>query len=340
MNSSERVNAAVGGRPADRRAVSLTLSLYGAGLTKCPLEQYYRDPLAYSRGQSAVYAAVRPDLLFGPFAFALLGEAFGSRVHFMKDQAPNLVGPVLGDAGADSVSRLEIPDITSHPNLLYLQRALQLMAAEFGPEVPVATAMLSPIDLPIMLMGIGGWLDTVLFDPDGVKRILAITQPFFVEMANALLAAGSAFVVLPAMFANPSIVTREIIAATAIPVLRESFAQVNGPMVIQSGGVRIGPFLDLFADLPNVTAAVVNDGEDLAEARRAAGPELTLIGNLEGPALIHRTPEEIQADCLRVLRECQADPYFILGSTGVDIAIDTPVENLLAWKRAVEIAAN
>ena len=56
--------------------------------------------------------------------------------------------------------------------------------------------------------------------------------------------------------------------------------------------------------------------------------------------LLGLTPEEIHADCLRVLRECRADPHFILGSTGADIAIDTPVENLLAWRHAVEIAAN
>ncbi|MCP4414546.1 MAG: uroporphyrinogen decarboxylase, partial [Gammaproteobacteria bacterium] len=39
MNSRERVLAAFHGKPMDRRAVSLVLSLYGARLTQCELPE-------------------------------------------------------------------------------------------------------------------------------------------------------------------------------------------------------------------------------------------------------------------------------------------------------------
>ena len=61
MNSMERIQAALAGKPVDRRAIAPVLGLYGARLTNCPLDQYYTDPAAYARGQSAVRETFQPD---------------------------------------------------------------------------------------------------------------------------------------------------------------------------------------------------------------------------------------------------------------------------------------
>ena len=63
MNSLERVTAALSGKSFDRRPVSITLSLYGARLTNCPLTTYYTDADEYFRGQEAVYKTFQPDIL-------------------------------------------------------------------------------------------------------------------------------------------------------------------------------------------------------------------------------------------------------------------------------------
>ncbi len=337
MNSLERVSGTLAGKPTDRRAISLVLSLYGAKLTGCPLAEYYHDPAAYARGQVAVRETFQPDILFGPFALPLEGAAFGSRVRFYQNQAPNLVRPILDSAA--ELEHLPLPDIESHPHLLYFQETIRQMAAEHGDEVPIAAIALNPVDLPIMLLGIGGWLETMLFDEAGTRRMLDITIPFFVRRVNALLAAGAAFVVMPAAFANPSIVTRDLITGVALPALQTAFAQVAGPLVIHSGGAPLARFLDLFAGLPNVAAFVLNGKDDPALARQKVGPDVTLIGNIEGPALLYRTAAEIQADCVSLLTACRNDPRFILGSSAADIAYDTPPAHIRAFCWAAEAAA-
>ena len=40
MNSMERIQATLAGKPLDRRAIAPVLGLYGARLTNCPLERY------------------------------------------------------------------------------------------------------------------------------------------------------------------------------------------------------------------------------------------------------------------------------------------------------------
>ncbi len=90
MNARQRVAAALNGEEADRRAFALTLSLYGARLTKMDAVDYFSDPKLYAAGQRAVVDLCAPDILFGPFAFALEAEAFGAIVERFHDAPPGL----------------------------------------------------------------------------------------------------------------------------------------------------------------------------------------------------------------------------------------------------------
>jgi len=337
VTGRERVQAAITGDIADRRAVSLTLSLYGARLTGCPLQTYYADPAAYADGQRAVRETFDPDILFGPFALPMEGAAFGSEISYYDNQAPNLARPVLADI--DALDRLIVPDVETHPGLIYFREAVRRMATEHGPEVPVAAVALSPVDLPIMLMGIEGWLATVLFQEDGTRRMLGRTVPFFVRRVNDLFAAGATFVLMPSAFINPRIVPRGVIERLALPAPRRAFAQVAGPLLMHSGGARLAPFLDLFVGLPNVVGFVVNSREDISLAREKAGPGPLLVGNIDGPGLHRENPHDIQAGAERLLRRHADDPHFILGTSAADIAYETPLSHIRAVGSAARSAS-
>jgi uroporphyrinogen decarboxylase len=337
MNSMERVLATIQGKKTDRRAVSITLSLYGARLTQCPLSEYFTNPAAYARGQSAVRETFRPDVLFGPFALPLEGEAFGSQLHFLDNYPPNLARGAI--SSADEIANLAVPDIDSHPKLTYFRESIHMMAKEHGKEVPVAAIALDPIALPVMIMGLDGWLNTLLFDEEGRKRMLELTVSHFVGWANSLLADGATFIILPGFVATPAVITRKIAEQIVIPVLKEAYSQVKGPMVIHSTGAPLSPFIDLFAGLPNVAGFLLNGGEDIARARVKAGEKPVLIGNIEGPDLGEHNPEDIMSECLEILKGSRDDPHFILGSSGADVSFDTPLENIHALKRAAETEA-
>ena len=61
MTGMERVLAALRGEPADRRAFTLALSLYGSRLSKCPTKEYFSDPRRYLEGQREVARRVGID---------------------------------------------------------------------------------------------------------------------------------------------------------------------------------------------------------------------------------------------------------------------------------------
>ena len=334
MNSIERVRATVEGRPVDRRAFSMTLSLYGARLTTCDLHDYYTDPAAYARGQAAVREAFEPDVLLGPFVLPFLGEAFGSRVRFHEDSLPTLKTPAISAAG--EIDRLATPNVETHPRLLYMRETVRRLATEHGRDVPVAAVALSPMDLPAMILGVGDWLQALLFDPEHARRVLDVTVPHFIQWMNALFADGATFVILPAAFVNSRIVTREIAQEIAAPALRAAFADVRGSIVLHHAGARMGAFLDLLAGLPNVVAFCIDGSDDPKEARGMIGAEPLLMTGPEGPRLLGRSAEGIRAECVAILRERRDDPRFILSTCAADIDMQTPPENIRAFREAVE----
>ncbi len=70
-------------------------------------------------------------------------------------------------------------------------------------------------------------------------------------------------------------------------------------------------------------------------AREKAGPDVTLFGGLDGPNIGKGTPQEIEAQCLALLTNRQNDPRFVLSTSGPDVAVTTPPENIRAMWQAV-----
>jgi uroporphyrinogen decarboxylase len=334
MNSMERVLATLGGKPLDRRAVAPILSRYGARLTDCPLDQYYTDPAAYARGQSAVLETFQPDVLFSPFNFPAIGLAFGSELHLFADQEPNVRRPAI--QSVEEWDKFVLPDPDTNPHLLFFREAISRMASETRGRVPVAAVLPPPIDLPILMMGLETWLETVLFDVDRAQQIVERMTPFFVHLANGLFEDGAALLALPCAFTSPAIVTRKIAATFGRPALKMALAQVKGPVILHHIGAPILAHLDVMTGLPSTVAFALDHLDNLAQARRLVGPEAVLLGGPCGPNLGRMTTAQVEKECRVILEDRQADAHFILFTSGADIPLDTLPENIHAIRKAAE----
>jgi uroporphyrinogen decarboxylase len=334
MNSTERMMATLAGRPLDRRAIAPVLGLYGARITGCPLDQYYTDPAAYARGQSAVREAFRPDVLCAPLAFASIGAAFGSELAFPDTDVPNIRRPAV--QSVDEWDLLVPPDPDLAPPLVYFREAIRLMAAEHGIHVPIAMVIPIPADIPAVIMGLETWLETVLFDPAGAQRVMDKVIPFYIRLVNGFFAAGATFVVMPCAFASPTIVTREIASTFTRPVLARVLAQLRGPVVLHNVGAPLLAHLDLLTGLPSVVGFIMDQRDDLSRARRVAGPDIVLFGGLDCSNISQMTAAEVEDRCRGILEKHRRDPRFVLGTSGPDVVWNTPPENIHAMRKAAE----
>jgi uroporphyrinogen decarboxylase len=328
MNSLERVLNTVQGKPKDRTAVSLTLSLYGARLLNCPLQEYYTNSELYAEGQSAVKEMFNPDILFTPFVLTAIGEAFGSRVKYFKEAPPNMVRPAF--TTAEELLKFDIASLENNKRLNYILESAKKLVSNYGENTAIAGIFLSPVDLPPIIIGMDAWLETVLFNEKEALKICELMSRFFVKFANVLFSIGIHFLALPVVFCNPNVIFQSIVNEMVMPVLFESFKQLNGLVVLHHGGAPMNAFLGTLTTLPNIVGYVIDKKDKFDYLRKLIPVEKLLLGNIDGPTLNKRTPEQIQNHCMYILKNRVNDPHFILATSGPDVPFSTSHENIHA----------
>ncbi len=335
MNSIQRITGTLEGKPLDRRAFIPVLSLYGARLTNCPLDRYYADPVAYTAGQIAVGQAFEPDIVFGPFAFALIGAAFGSEIKLSTSQPPNIQRP--GVSSLDQWEQMAEPNPDTNPYLLYFRESIRLMAVEFQGKTPIAACLPSPVDIPALVLGMEGWMDLLLFNPEGAQGLLARVNQFFVKLTNCLFDEGAMVAFLPCGYASPAILMRNAVQSLIRPALDQALGQLNGPAVLHHCGAPLLDHLDILAGLPSTIGFALSHEEGLTRARQVLGPGPALLSGPHGPSLVEMDPAQVENACRSILeeRDREKDRHFILVTLGADVLYHTPPENLHAMGKAL-----
>ena len=326
MTSMQRVVAALQGKSAGKRAWTMTLSLYGAKLTGCPLPEYFTRPERYVQGQVAVAEQCRPDIIYTPFALALEAQAFGSEIVFIPQNPPNVKKPFIRKP--DEIEKVKVPDINRQAGLRYLRTSARRLADNFKGTVPVCGVLTSPMDLPAIIMGVEGWLELLLFDRQKTLTMIALMSDYFVNMANDMFASGVNFLAMPMMFTNPQLVFEKTIDELVVPALADMFARLKGPVVFHHGGNRLVPYLHHYRTLPNVAGFVLDSRDDFAQARKIVGENVLLLGNLDGPCLGKLSPARAVEKARTILDNRKADKHFIFASTAADVAWDTPLATI------------
>jgi len=309
--------AALQNKPMERPPFTMTLSLFGAKLIGCPLTEYYRNPERYAEGQDAVVYLCDPDILFAPFALTLEAEAFGSEVVFLPDNPPNIRKPAFRNP--EEFINLELPDIDSHPSLLYFRESACRLARKYKGKKPICGVVTAPVDLPALIMGIDMWIETLLFHERIAQDVLDKTSEHFIRLANALLSDGADFIALTTVFTHPIILYRKLIEELILPTLHRSFQEVKGPIVFHHGGNPIVPLLNDYLDLPNVAAFAVDHRDSLSEARSIIGPNRLLLGNLNGPNLSRLPIDKILDKVGDILTDRNDDPCFVFSTSAADV---------------------
>lgn len=333
MNSLDRILATLHNQSTDRPPFLLNASLYGARLTGASLEDHYAQAAIYAEGQQAIRETFAPDLLTSPFLVPALGEAFGSRASLRRKQPPTI--STFAADSAEGLLKLPLPDVDSHPRLLYLRESIRDLATRYAGEVPIFGILVSPSDIPPLVIGLEAWIDALLFQPDVARAVLDRVTPFAVDLGKAMLADGATGVALTANLANTTIVTDRVAETLTLPALRACLAELPGPVILHHGGCPLLAQLARFKGLPNVVAYVLSAGEDLGEARRMLGPGPVVMGNLDGPVFADLQPADVQKQCERAFSQRGDDRQFILCTSGADVRFDTPPACLEAITEAV-----
>jgi len=327
MNSLERIMSAVKGDSADYQPFTMLLSLYGASLIKSDTIEYYRNADLWFEGQKAVVDTFDPDIVISPFSFPIEAEAFGSELVFLNKYAPNVKKPIITNLA--QIDSLPTPDFEKSIAIQFFIQGTTLLANKYKGKRAIASPIHSPADIPALLMGIEMWIDTLLFHPTAVEKLMKKTVEHFIRLGNEFLSKGATFLVVPVNFTNPMMITEKIFNQL-LPYLENAFSQIKGPIVIHNGGCKIIGFIDRYAKLPNVIALVLEPTESFDTVRQIIGDKIVLMGNFDGPNFANMSTEKAKEICLKILNNRKDDKHFIFATSNADIPYNTPVETIKA----------
>lgn len=332
MNSYERIFGTIKGEPVDRVPVSGVLCMYGARLTGCRLEEYYTNPHRYIEGQMAVVERFEPDFLLSPLCVANEGKAFGCEIRYFEYNPPNISKRAVTELR--ELSGLRMPNLDEDPSLLYTRETIRGLSKQYKGQIPLGAVWMDPLDMLANAIGPDLFVELMLFHPSLFNDAMGRFTEFCIQYGNTLLHDGADLLINFASLCNSAMITKDMAVKYAKPVLEKTYEGIEGAVLFHHGGYKITPFLKLYKSLPKLLGFVIDSKESLVTARSEAGSGMLLGGNIEGPTLDKRLPEQINLHCQRMLALMEEDGGYMLCSSAADIPYRTEEAQIDALMKA------
>ncbi len=337
MTSLERVLTTVALKEPDRVPVFPVLLMQGARELGLPLPEYFTRGEALARGQLALLERYGHDCVLGVPHVVQDAAAFGCGLIYFDDGPPSVDRMVL--RSFDEASSLQAPDPADSDVLRPTFDALEGLATAVKGKVPILGACIAPFSLPSMLMGTDRWMQ-LLFESPSVRdpllnHLMEVATTFVVSWANLQLERGADIIVLADGMASASVIFRNQFEELALPVVRETIAAIQGPVVYEGVG-SLQPFIDLLPDT-GAAAIILDCHDDLAACKEAVGDRVTLVGNLNNVAMVTWTVEEMRRQAESAIQAGGDRGGYILSAQGPEIPWDVPDEVIQAMVLAPRV---
>ncbi len=333
MNSLQRVTAAIARRTADRVPVLPQVFGHAAVLAGVSLAAYVSDGETLARCQLEALARYGHDAVFAFMDTCVETEAMGSVLSYEVGGYPWPESYALGPDAA--IDRLDVPDPRSGGRMPEQLRAVRILRAEVGDEVPVVGAVLGPMTLAQQLMGPEKALYFAADEPRRFEALLDLATEVALRFGGAQLEAGAQLMMVFDPAASPEVVPpafyRELLlprAARLLRAFREAGALANWMHVAGPTEPILAYYADAGVDIANLDYPV-----DPGRARQIL-PDLCLLGNVRPLDFVLGSPDEVAAEGRRLVRLYGRHGGFIL-SSGCEIPPEAGPDHVAALVSAV-----
>lgn len=302
-----------------------------------------RDGDLLARAVLAEYEAIGPDALaVGVDVYNLEAESVGCRVTFYEGNDTSIPGISPGNHlfhVGDDLSAAPIPNPLKDGRMPVNLAAVRQVRKALGDRVWLRGSISGPFSLAISLVGAEALFLACYDQTEWVRSVLDYAGRIIKAFARGYIDAGAELIVFDSQ-ASPDLLSPAMYEEFVLPVTRDlvDWAAQQGvrdmPLIIGGNTTSIAALLAQ-TGANNLLCDFTADFDEWAAVCREHGRAFRR--NISPRLIQSATPDEIYAVALEEVRRGRDLPGFIMG-TGV-IAFGTPVENVLAIKRACLDAA-
>ncbi len=329
LNPRQRLGLLLIDEVPDRVVVYPLITAHAAVVAGMSVRRCVTDGKALAQAQLQALRRYRHDAASVFSDVALIAEALGSRLAFADDDVPVLEQPVLDAADAWENIRPTAKGDLPGRYAVYLEAITQLQR-EIGGDVPIMAFIPAPFTTAALLRGPEDFLVDCLLDSTSCHRLLDLSLQEGIRLTDLCIEAG-AIPMLVDPLASASVISPAFFSDFALPYLRrfsdhlhrsdfDVFLHICGRSEPILGGIAASG-CDLFSC----------DHVPLAAACDRIGSAVRLIGNLNPTDLLECRPEIIRNRVGTILDSARLNPKGFILSTGCEVPIAAPTENVQAF---------
>lgn len=331
MNGRERFFAYLEGKPVDRIPNLSIIKAIAARLSNIPYGLYctnYKYLVKAYMSCCERFGIDTTNVMSDPYREAC---DFGMDVEFHENDMPKAKQVFIKDK--KDISKLKPYNPYEARRAVNTCKAIELFKNLAGERLVIYGIVEMPFSEAVMLRGMQNLMIDLYDDPGFVMKLMDIIFETMKEYAKAQIKAGAdviGFGDAPASLVSPEIY-REII----LPYEKELIKTVHDHGAL----VRLhicGNVNHLLPDMVETGADIIDIDwmVDVKEATRICGDNIFLAGNIDPVSIyLEGTPKLVKSK-VKELASINSRTLFI--SSGCEIPKDTPEENVLAHKEALE----
>lgn len=328
MNSKQRMVSLVRGGLTDRVPAAPLIHNHAARVLGVKVSEYNRDGGLMGRAHVAAWEKYGHDLIWLFSTTFTVAEAMGTQMYFPEDDAPQVDVPVC--QSPHDVHKVKVADPRRDGRLPVYLEAVRHCVEQVGNQVLVGCVFGAPLTTAVGLRGTEDLIRDTYRNPALVEELLRLAMESALRMLDAVVDAGG-IPVLVEPVGSGSMISPAQFQQFVLPYLRPIVDRAHErgvPVVLHICG-KTDMTVDLMAESGADILSV--DKIDMVAAHRKVGDRCILLGNVKSPEIMLKgTPEQVDAEARALITNLAGRGRGFVLSSGCEIPLATPPENVLA----------
>lgn len=316
-----------------RRLVMPLIGFPGLNLTGCTIKLAQQNYGAHFRVMQAIVEAFQPDAVFPLMDLAVEANGLGRYTVFPTRESATVL---KDEFSLDDLAVYEKINISFDTRLLGYVETVKLMSIGLPVSILKGAYVTGPYSLAALIMGADEAALATILRPDDLEKVCQFTTKKIRQYVQLLIAAGAQVICIlepSAVMLGPEHFQR--FSADYVKHIIDSCRYSGVGTVYHTCGNTMHLVNKMAgAGVDAVSLDSPEAGVDLPAVARRLPPEVVVMGNINPTGVVLRgTPGEVKAEVTDLLRRMDPYPNFVL-STGCDLPLETPLENILAFMEA------
>ncbi len=309
-----------------RTAVVPLIGHPGAPLTQTTLKENLTSADVHVASLKALEETLAPDSLFFFMDLTVEAEGLGCGIDFPDDRPPSVRHhPFADESHLDALSPQE--NLVGRMGL-FVETARKAKALL---DIPLGVYTIGPFTLASQLMGVENICVACAENPGLVLKLVEKSATVVANYASALVEAGADVYCM--LEPSAALVSSRHFRKFSGPFCRKIFEKTSRAWSILH---ICGKTAHLLEEMVATGAEGLSLDSDVnfADMANKCPDDVVLIGNINPvQTVMEKTPEEIRQDVLTLRHSMKNHKNFLL-STGCDLPLETPIENVKAFIKA------